>query len=158
MASATATARSDKKAMIAATAAMDSQSQPLRNGQNVIPPLELEFAECDCCGLAEECTLEYIGRVRERFGGRWICGLCTEAVKDEAIRSEGGIDNEEALGRHMKFCEQFRSSSPPANPTEDLISAVKQLLRRTLDSPRKPGSVCRPMMVRSKSCFSALSE
>ncbi|KAI6682122.1 hypothetical protein NL676_036003 [Syzygium grande] len=144
-------------ASAAATAAMDSQPQP-RNGHGGIPPPELELAECGCCGLAEECTPEYIGRVRERFGGRWICGLCAEAVKDEAVRSAGGIDGEEALGRHMKFCEQFRSSSPPANPTEDLISAVKQLLRRTLDSPRKPGSACRPMMARSKSCFSALSE
>ncbi|KAF8032609.1 hypothetical protein BT93_D1507 [Corymbia citriodora subsp. variegata] len=152
MASAPATARSDAKK------ATDSQSQPRNGGHGAILPPELELVECDCCGLPEECTLEYIGRVRERFGGRWICGLCAEAVKDEAVRSEGGIDGEEALGRHMKFCEQFRSSSPPANPTEDLISAVKQLLRRTLDSPRKPGSVCRPMMVRSKSCFSALSE
>ncbi|KAJ6330400.1 hypothetical protein OIU76_009081 [Salix suchowensis] len=39
--------------------------------------------------------------------------------------------------QHTKFCQQFRSSTPPRNPTEELISAIKQLLRRGLDSPRK---------------------
>ncbi|XVF89005.1 hypothetical protein PTKIN_Ptkin19aG0096700 [Pterospermum kingtungense] len=100
---------------------------------------EIEFAECDCCGLTEECTPAYIARVRESFGGRWLCGLCSEAVKDETDRSEEDITTYEALDRHMKFCEQFKCSSPPANPAEDLISAMKHLLRRTLDSLRKNG-------------------
>ena len=117
---------------------------------------EVEFAECDCCGLTEECTPAYIAHVREKFEGRWLCGLCSEAVKDETVRSEEDITTNEALDRHMKFCEQFKSSSPPANPAEDLISAMKHLLRRTLDSPRKNGS-SPTSFVRSKSCFSTLS-
>ena len=112
---------------------------------------------CYCCGLTEECTLPYIARVRERYQGRWICGLCAEAVKDETLRSERDISIDEALKRHMKFCQQFRSSSPPNNPTEDLIMAMKQLLLRTLDSPRKERSLsCRPLG-RSQSCFSTMS-
>ncbi|KAI6691509.1 hypothetical protein NL676_028337 [Syzygium grande] len=63
MASANTIARFDAKAMISAT--MDSQLQP-RNGHSAIPPPELEFIECDCCGLAEGFTLEYIGCVREQ--------------------------------------------------------------------------------------------
>ncbi|KAG8635976.1 uncharacterized protein LOC110603356 [Manihot esculenta] len=103
---------------------------------------DVEFVKCDCCGLTEECTVAYIIRVRERYGGRWICGLCSEAVKDETRRSKRDIDTDEALERHIKFCQQFRSSSPPTNPSEDLISAVKTLLRRSLNSPRKKkGSV-----------------
>ncbi|XP_021276568.1 uncharacterized protein LOC110410942 [Herrania umbratica] len=117
---------------------------------------EVEFAECDCCGLTEECTPAYIARVREKFEGRWLCGLCSEAVKDETVRSEEDITTNEALDRHLKFCEQFKSSSPPANPAEDLISAMKHLLRRTLDSPRKSGPPS-ASFVRSKSCFSTLS-
>ncbi|XVE70821.1 hypothetical protein DITRI_Ditri10aG0101200 [Diplodiscus trichospermus] len=117
---------------------------------------EVEFAECDCCGLTEECTPAYIARVREKFEGRWLCGLCSEAVKDETVRSEEDITINEALDRHMKFCEQFKSSSPPANPAEDLISAMKHLLLRTLDSPRKNGS-SPTSFARSKSCFSTLS-
>lgn len=98
---------------------------------------EVEFAKCDCCGFSEECTPAYISRVRERYGGRWICGLCAEAVKDETCRAKTDISTDEALKQHTKFCQQFRSSTPPRNPTEELISAIKQLLRRGLDSPRK---------------------
>ncbi|KAL0330627.1 UNVERIFIED_CONTAM: hypothetical protein Sangu_1608200 [Sesamum angustifolium] len=109
---------------------------------------EVAFAKCECCGLTEECTEEYIKRVRERYSGRWICGLCGEAVKDEIVRSEKRIGNEEALNQHMSFCKELRR--PPENPTEELICAVKQLVLRSLDSPRssqlrKPGS-CRPAL------------
>lgn len=102
---------------------------------------DVEFVKCECCDLTEECTLSYITAVKESNHGRWICGLCTEAVKDEMERSCSESE-EEALDRHMRFCKKFQSSmtSPPANPTEDLISAVKQLLIRTLDSPRSPRS------------------
>ncbi|KAL6344554.1 hypothetical protein AAG906_002459 [Vitis piasezkii] len=117
---------------------------------------EVEFAKCDCCGLTEECTIEYIERVRERYQGRWICGLCAEAIKDEIVRSKRLISAEEALNRHMNFFKRFRSSNPP-NHTESLISAVKQLLLRTLDSPRslrKGGSIC--VSSSSESCLSSL--
>lgn len=98
---------------------------------------DVEFVKCECCGLTEECTPMYIATVRESNHGRWICGLCTEAVKEEMERSCSESE-EEALDRHMRFCKNFRSSvgSPPPNTKEDLISAVKQLLIRSLDSPR----------------------
>ncbi|KAJ6698263.1 hypothetical protein OIU79_011730 [Salix purpurea] len=94
-----------------------------------------DLRETNGCG--KECTPAYISRVRERYGGRWICGLCAEAVKDETCRAKTDISTDEALKQHTKFCQQFRSSTPPRNPTEELISAIKQLLRRGLDSPRK---------------------
>lgn len=72
---------------------------------------EVEFAKCDCCGLTEECTPGYIERVRERYHGKWICGLCAEAVKDEIVRAtERLISTEEAMARHMNFCKKFVSS------------------------------------------------
>ncbi|KAI3822643.1 hypothetical protein L1987_10238 [Smallanthus sonchifolius] len=95
---------------------------------------DVEFVKCECCGLTEECTPTYIATARESNQGRWICELCVEAVKDEMERSCSDSE-EEALDRHMRFCKNFRST----NPTEDLISAVKQLLIRSLDSPRSPG-------------------
>ncbi|KAI4337202.1 hypothetical protein L6164_015647 [Bauhinia variegata] len=128
--------------------------------QSVSQAVEVEAVtvKCFCCGLMEECTLPYIARVRERYQGRWLCGLCAEAVKDETLRPHTDITTDEALKRHMKFCEQFRSSSPPHNPTEDLILAMKQLLLRTLDSPKKDKNMtCRPLG-RSQSCFSTMSE
>ncbi|KAG8375773.1 hypothetical protein BUALT_Bualt10G0135200 [Buddleja alternifolia] len=117
---------------------------------------EIAFARCECCGLTEECTEEYIKRVRDRYSGRWICGLCSEAVKDEIVRSDKGIGNEEALNQHMSFCKKFKNlMSPPKNPTEELISAVKQLLLRSLDSPRSSPTTKRGL-VRSQSCRPAL--
>ncbi|KAF9616094.1 hypothetical protein IFM89_028560 [Coptis chinensis] len=130
------------------------------------PQLEVEFAKCACCGLTEECTLTYIEKVRERYQGRWICGLCGEAIKDEIFRSGRIITSEEALNQHMNFCKKFSSSSPPINSTEDLISAMKHIVRRSLDSPlrstpnspmRKEDGVRNRSLVRSGSCFSTLA-
>ncbi|KAK9275490.1 hypothetical protein L1049_022757 [Liquidambar formosana] len=129
---------------------------------------EVESVKCDSCEFTEECTPAYISRVRERYQGRWICGLCAEAVKDEATRSERMITTEEALNRHISFCNSFRSSSPPSSTAEHPISAMGRILRRSLDSPRPLRSasssmlpqvdeVGRPSLVRSGSCLSSLS-
>ncbi|XP_026658865.1 uncharacterized protein LOC103703296 [Phoenix dactylifera] len=134
--------------------------------------IEVEFAECECCGLTEECTPAYIARVRERHNGRWVCGLCGEAIKDEICRAGRRISTEEALDRHMSFSRDFLSASPPANPAEDLIAAMRNLLRRSLDSPRTlrstptsphgkvedgSGGRHRSSLARSESCFPSLA-
>lgn len=95
---------------------------------------EVEYVKCDCCGLIEECTLAYIQRIRERYQGKWICGLCEEAVKYE-MRMMNTQEEDEALNQHMSFCNEFRLSSPPTNPAVHLISALRSILRRSLDSP-----------------------
>ncbi|KAJ4957676.1 hypothetical protein NE237_024787 [Protea cynaroides] len=130
--------------------------------------VEVEFVKCECCGFTEECTPAYITRVRDWNQGRWICGLCAEAVKDEKLRSDSLITAEEALNRHMNFCKKFRNSTPPAtSPSEHLISAMTQFFRRSLDSPRilrstpssplrKEGEVPPPSLSRTGSCFPAL--
>ncbi|GLJ12578.1 hypothetical protein SUGI_0193810 [Cryptomeria japonica] len=128
--------------------------------------LEVEFAVCECCGLKEECTPAYIARVRERFYGRWVCGLCSEAVKDELCRANAIIGMEEALQAHMKFCKQVRSDVN-ANPAVHLVGTMRRLLRKSLDSPRAlrstPSSprvnedVARKGIARSNSCFSTLA-
>ncbi|XP_052183893.1 uncharacterized protein LOC127795948 isoform X2 [Diospyros lotus] len=139
----------------------ESQSPGLKSGSQ----LEVEHIKCESCGFTEECTLLYIARIQERYNGRWICGLCVEAVKDEVVRSEGLISTEEALDRHISFCKNFQSSSPPSGATDHPISAIGKLLRRSLDSPRAlrstpnspVGAVRRPQLIRSESCFSSLS-
>lgn len=97
--------------------------------------MEVVAVKCYCCGLTEECTPSYIDHVREKYLGRWICGLCAEAVKEEALKSKRDISTDEALNQHMNF--RTLTSSPPNKPTVDLILAVKHLLFRSLDSPRK---------------------
>ncbi|XP_047966968.1 uncharacterized protein LOC125211284 [Salvia hispanica] len=106
-------------------------------------------ARCECCGLTEECTEAYVELVRERYSGRWICGLCAEAVKEEMARI-GSC--EEALDRHLNFCRNFKNLCPPKRPTEELIAAVKQVLLRSLDSPRTK----EPGLLRAQSCEPAL--
>ncbi|KAL8113645.1 uncharacterized protein LOC141665195 [Apium graveolens] len=95
---------------------------------------DVENVKCDCCGLTEECTMEYIQRIRDRYQGKWICGLCAEAVKYE-MRIMNTQEEEDALIQHMSFCNEFRLSSPPTNPAVHLISALRSILRRSLDSP-----------------------
>ncbi|KAM1720789.1 hypothetical protein ACFX12_022402 [Malus domestica] len=106
--------------------------------------------KCYCYGLTEECTPAYVAMVKERHQDRWICRLCAEAIKDENSRSSRKISTEEAMKRHVSFCEEFRMSSPPVKPTEYLISAMKQLLRRTKDSQRRERlGGCRPGMFKN---------
>ncbi|KAI8529714.1 hypothetical protein RHMOL_Rhmol12G0246700 [Rhododendron molle] len=135
--------------------------------------IEVDSVECDCCGLTEECTPAYIDRIRARYNGKWICGLCAEAVKDEIVRCDRPmISTEEALTQHINFCKKFNSAGPPPNPAVHLISAMRQILRRRSDSPRSLRSMpCSPTkgaagrgmidrsakLSRSESCIPALS-
>lgn len=126
--------------------------------------IEVEFVMCECCGLTEECTPAYIERIRERYHGKWICGLCAEAIKDEIVRTERLVSTEEAMTKHMNFCKKFKCSEPPPDPTVHLISAMRQLLRRSLESRSTPSSPMRKetrmpgsALTRSESCFSTLT-
>lgn len=98
---------------------------------------EYGFTECECCGLTEECTAAYVAAVRARYGGRWICGLCAEAVNEEICRSARLISTEEALQRQISFYLSFRSATfpPTADSGDHLIAVVRRLIRRSLDSP-----------------------
>ncbi|OEL21619.1 hypothetical protein BAE44_0017361 [Dichanthelium oligosanthes] len=105
--------------------------------------MEVEKAKCECCGFTEECTPAYIAAVRAEYLGRWVCGLCAEAVGDE-IRREGTLTTAEALDRHVAFARapRVRSSRKAAAAEDDLVAAVARLLRRCLDSP--PASPAAP--------------
>lgn len=121
---------------------------------------EVKSVVCDCCGLIEECTLGYIERIRERFSGKWICGLCSEAVTYEIARSnERMISTEEALTRHISFCKKF-NSPPPVNSAVHLISAMRRILRRSLEAssvPCSPVKSDRTALIRSESCIATLA-
>jgi len=100
--------------------------------------MEIESAKCECCGLREDCTQEYITRVKAEFGGKWLCGLCTEAVRDEGRRKGhggggGGVD--EAMKAHMSFCGKFKS-----NPAVRVADGMKQMLRRRSGEFSPPAS------------------
>ncbi|KAG8088338.1 hypothetical protein GUJ93_ZPchr0010g10349 [Zizania palustris] len=87
--------------------------------------MEIEAAKCECCGLREDCTREYIAGVKADFGGRWLCGLCSEAVRDE-VAKKGGGRLEDAVGDHMSFCGKFCRK----NPAFRVADGMRQMLRR----------------------------
>ncbi|OIV97352.1 hypothetical protein TanjilG_07104 [Lupinus angustifolius] len=139
---------------------------------NKTPPqaqVEIECVKCDSCGFTEECTLAYISRLRNRFHGRWLCGLCVEAVKDEVKRSERLISTEEALNRHTRFFSDFRSATS-SNKIEHPIRAMGRVLRRSLDTSKRPlrsnsfasmaplnEGLAQQSLARSESCFPSIS-
>ncbi|KAL2340104.1 hypothetical protein Fmac_008044 [Flemingia macrophylla] len=89
---------------------------------------EVECAKCECCGMCEECTLEYIRGVRDMFSGRLICGLCAEAVHVEMEKNGG--KRGEALNEHMIDCVKFNRlgrSYPALYQAEN----VKRILKKS---------------------------
>ncbi|KAI9194214.1 hypothetical protein LWI28_004037 [Acer negundo] len=98
--------------------------------------MEIESVKCECCGLKEDCTQDYISEVKAKFDEKWLCGLCSEAVIDEVSRvkkpssssssSSGGVGGvEEAVKAHMSFCGKFKS-----NPAIRVADGMRQMLRR----------------------------
>lgn len=152
---------------MSATVLSDTILEPQTASTKLIAHMEAEFVKCDCCGLTEECTPAYIERVRERYSGNWICGLCSEAINYEILRSDSLITAEEAMENHMKLCKKFTALKPPPNPTVHLITAMRQILKRSLDSPSRamrsmPPSPTKkasraPPLARTGSCLSSLS-
>uniref|UniRef100_A0ACD5UKI1 Uncharacterized protein n=1 Tax=Avena sativa TaxID=4498 RepID=A0ACD5UKI1_AVESA len=102
---------------------------------------EEEEVACECCGFTEECTAPYIAGVRARYGGRWICGLCGDAVAEEMGRASPPLSPADALDRHACVCGQGRRASAPPSPGDELIAALRLLLRRRLGSPSPPRMV-----------------
>jgi hypothetical protein len=95
----------------------------------------VEAVSCDCCGLEEECTGDYIGGVRAYFGGRWLCGLCSEAVKYEAGKCAAGT-LEEAVRAHMAICRTLKSGGPAGR----VAAGMRQMLRTASVKRRRRGS------------------
>ncbi|KAL5212100.1 hypothetical protein ABZP36_022947 [Zizania latifolia] len=92
-------------------------------------------AECECCGMSEECTPAYISSVRRRFSGRWVCGLCAEAVDEEAGKNGGEL--EAALAAHMAVCKRFNGFGR-THPALFHADAMRDILRKLSDGPGSP--------------------
>ncbi|CAK9180935.1 unnamed protein product [Ilex paraguariensis] len=124
---------------------------------------EVEDAKCECCGLSEECTPEYVTRVRGKFSGKLICGLCSEAVKEEMEKNGG--KREEALSEHMSACSSFNRFGR-THPVLYQAEAMRKILRKrsTLEggrakslSPKDNGGQRKGCIARSSSCIPAIT-
>ncbi|KAL6627244.1 hypothetical protein ACP70R_030970 [Stipagrostis hirtigluma subsp. patula] len=151
-------ARDRKAAVAVADAAADGAAAGKQAAQQQLPAITeqqvaVEEARCECCGMQEECTPEYVRRVRERYCGRWVCGLCAAAVSGEA---ESGRTTEEALAAHMAVCGRFNRVGR-ANPVLMQTEAMREILRKRSrsNSPRDhgPGGA----LARSSSCIPAIT-
>ncbi|GAB2210247.1 hypothetical protein Droror1_Dr00015510 [Drosera rotundifolia] len=94
--------------------------------------MEVELIKCECCGLKEECTGDYINTIKSKFIGKFLCGLCSEAVRDEVTRSSSSNPTkqnlevvDEAVKAHMSFCRKYKS-----NPAFRVADGMRQMLRR----------------------------
>ncbi|KAI4317857.1 hypothetical protein L6164_025688 [Bauhinia variegata] len=98
--------------------------------------MEVESVKCECCGLKEDCTQDYISEVKAKFDGKWLCGLCSEAVRDEVSRGKKLSAMDEAVKAHMSFCRKFKS-----NPAVLVADGMRQMLRRrSMDIPSSSAS------------------
>lgn len=76
------------------------------------------------------------------------------------------------MARHLSFCNKFRTSGPPQDPTVHLIRAMRHILMKSLESPKSLRSMPNsPMtmnkggelklngtvLARSESCMSSLT-
>ena len=107
-------------------------------GAQAVTMAEVEQVHCECCGLAEDCTPSYIAQVRELYYGKWICGLCAEAVKEEYGRE---LNIKDALDAHMSICKQFNTPEKPRESSlSDLAAAMSRLMRKRIDGSSGPRS------------------
>uniref|UniRef100_A0A0D9WR56 DUF1677 family protein n=1 Tax=Leersia perrieri TaxID=77586 RepID=A0A0D9WR56_9ORYZ len=102
---------------------------------------EVEDAKCECCGMSEDCTPEYIRGVRARFSGRWVCGLCAEAITEEAAKNHGGDGMDAAVRAHMGVCKRFNGFGR-THPVLYQAEAMREILRkRSKLGPRSRSSI-----------------
>ncbi|KNA23402.1 hypothetical protein SOVF_025130 [Spinacia oleracea] len=130
------------------------------SSQLALPPIsEAQDAKCECCGMSEEYTPEYIKRVRDKFLGKWICGLCSEAVKEE-MEKNGGMCKE-ALETHMSHCHRFNKLGR-AYPVLCQAQAMREILKKSTRiraksmSPRDNVNLKKGGITRSSSCMPSM--
>ncbi|XP_010519881.1 PREDICTED: uncharacterized protein LOC104799190 [Tarenaya hassleriana] len=124
---------------------------------------EVEDAKCECCGMSEECTPEYIRRVRSKFSGKLICGLCSKAAEEEMekmSRNDGADDAEkrweEAVRKHMSACSKFNRLGR-SYPALYQAEAVKAILKKKRSSSSKAVGKGGGLS-RSSSCMPAIAK
>lgn len=111
---------------------------------------EVEQAECQCCGLKEECTIVYITKVKECYCGKWVCGLCCEAVKERVGRSPNKVAMQDALNSHRDFCQEYNATTR-LNPQLSLTLSMREIAKRSLEK-RKSKGLSITQLTRTTSC------
>ncbi|KAG2699630.1 hypothetical protein I3843_07G199400 [Carya illinoinensis] len=111
---------------------------------------EVEQAECKCCGLKEDCTPAYIVEVQEYYSGNWVCGLCSEAVKERLIRAPK-TSTGDAVASHREFFQKFNNTAR-LNPNLSLACKLRDIAKRSCEN-RSSKNSSMTKLARSTSCF-----
>ncbi|WVZ21275.1 hypothetical protein V8G54_008597 [Vigna mungo] len=93
---------------------------------------EVEQAECQCCGLKEDCTWVYIREVEECYCGKWVCGLCSEAVKERVGPCPSRVAMQDALNSHRDFCQEYNATR--LNPQLSLTHSMREIAKRSFQN------------------------
>uniref|UniRef100_A0A0E0JIL4 DUF1677 family protein n=1 Tax=Oryza punctata TaxID=4537 RepID=A0A0E0JIL4_ORYPU len=104
-----------------------TESEAVAGADEELQQEEAWSVRCECCGMAEDCTPGYVRRVRARFEGRLVCGLCAEAVS-ERRRREPALTVGEAVQSHASLCDRF-NSTVRLNPTLSLARSMRDIAR-----------------------------
>ncbi|KAL1224572.1 hypothetical protein V5N11_000903 [Cardamine amara subsp. amara] len=92
---------------------------------------EVKEVKCDCCSIEEECTLQYIDKVKDLYSGKWVCGLCAEVVTERCRkRPPAATRMQEALDWHRGFIESFNSTTR-VNPKLYFTKSMREIARRS---------------------------
>ncbi|KNA14430.1 hypothetical protein SOVF_106690 [Spinacia oleracea] len=150
--------KSDISTVLLHTMDENISDDPVSLTKTTLPILsEIELAKCECCGMSEECSAEYVEEMKKRYSGKLICGLCGEAVKEE-MEKNGGRTREEALEEHMNACVRFNRLGR-VYPALYQADAVKKLLKKSSSAVSKSGNNNRKGgLARSSSCIPAITK
>lgn len=111
--------------------------------------LEVKQAECQCCGLKEDCTQDYISKIKGSHSGNWVCGLCSEAVK-ETLEHGPKMAMQEAVSSHKDFCQKYNTTTR-LNPKLSLTCAMRDIAKKSSEKrDSKNSSISK--IGRSSSC------
>lgn len=108
-----------------------------KNDNQDLPAIvEVDEVKCECCGMSEECTSDYVNRVRSKFSGKLICGLCAEAVDEGMEKKKAKRD--EALKEHMSACSRFNRLGR-TYPVLFQADAIKEILQKRSNTSPNTG-------------------
>lgn len=110
---------------------------------------EAERAECECCGMSEDYTPAYISSIKDFYCGKWVCGLCSEVVKEHQNRTPK-IPMNEALDSHMAFCKKFNRIR--LNPKLSLAEAMRDIVKRSSQHRKNSKNLPLTKIATSTSC------
>ncbi|KAF9662271.1 hypothetical protein SADUNF_Sadunf18G0035700 [Salix dunnii] len=111
---------------------------------------EVKHAECECCGFEEDCTQDYILKVKDSYSGSWVCGLCSEAVKQRLARGPK-MAMQEAVCSHRDFCQEFKTTIR-INPKLAFTRAMRDIAKRSCENRSRSKNLSTSRLPRNTSC------